>query len=306
MCTRVVAGSPGVGWAAARTLDASSRGDPVLEWRPAGSPRPARTRQRIAWTSRRSSLAITEYSGSTLEALNDAGLAAHALMFTCADYEPPDDRPELGTADWVTYAVDNFATVAEAVGGLAQLRVAGDPVMNLLPGVHLALCDATGDAAILEPVDGVMVCHQGPDCRVVTNAPPFAQHVSNRARYRPFGGTLGPPGDVTAAERFVRASYYLHYLPACETTRDAVAGALQVVATAAKPPGAPYPDGDVYPTRWISAMDLTGRGLYFWDRTQPSLLAAQIDLLRGLGPRRLPLSDEDLAGDISEVLAACE
>jgi len=149
-----------------------------------------------------------------------------------------------------------------------------------------------------------MTVFRDPAYRVATNAPSFATHLANLRHYRPFGGELPPPGDITALDRFVRASYYLHYLPEPSNAAAALAGVSQVVATTAKPPGAPYPSGEVYPTRWMAAIDLTNLVCYFWNRTSPAAVWADLPSL--LQERRptgtLNLLTPELAGDVTTLI----
>lgn len=206
--------------------------------------------------------------------MNTHGLAGHALMYTSADYEPQDRGPALATTSWVSYVLDNFATVAEAVKGIESVRVVPVPVQGLNVGLQVALEDATGDSAIFEPINGTMTVHHGPQYQIMANAPSLEEQMVNLRRYRPFGGELPPPGDITSSDRFVRATYFHHFLPEPVDKTMAVAEVLQVLSAVAKPLGVPYPDGDVYPTRWWSAADLTNLDYYFWSRTSPSLVWA--------------------------------
>lgn len=220
-------------------------------------------------------------------------------MYTTAVYEPPDDRPVLSTLRWVNFVLDQFATVAEAVLGLADVRVAPVSLQGLDLGVHLALEDASGDCAIVEPVNGRMVVHHGPEYRIMANSPSLTEHLANRNRYRPFGGELPPPGDITSLDRFVRASYFHHYLPKPVDNRETVAEVFQVLSTVAKPFGAPYPEGDIYPTRWISAVDVTNLDYYFWSRMSPNMVWLRMADLFGRPAGVVDLFTDGLTGDVA-------
>lgn len=309
MCTRVFWPDNPAAMVVCRTLDAASPDTPEWVWRPAETPGRSHVPDTpesapLAWTSRYANLTIRDFGDGILEGVNERGLAAHALMYTTAEYEPVDDRPTLGTSDWVTYVLDNFTCVADALTGLEAVRVTGAPVAGLLPGVHLVLEDATGESAIVEPTAGHMTVFRDPAYRVATNAPSFDTHLANLRHYRPFGGELPPPGDITALDRFVRASYYLHYLPEPSNAAAALAGVSQVVATTAKPPGAPYPSGEVYPTRWMAAIDLTNLVSYFWNRTSPAVVWADLpSLLQEQRPSgSLNLLTPELAGDVTALI----
>lgn len=299
MCTRVFCSENTIAKVAGRTLDASFLDEPHLWWLPAGQTRQAHPDGDWTWASKFASLTITEWNDSALDGMNDRGLAAHALMYTTAVYEKPDERPMLSTLRWVNFVLDNFATVCEAVAGLAEVRVAPVSLQGLDLGVHLAVEDVSGDCAIIEPVDGRMVVHQGPQHRIMANSPSLDEHLANRARYRPFGGELPPPGDITSLDRFVRASYFHHYLPEPADSREVVAEVYQVLSTVAKPFGAPYPEGDIYPTRWISAVDLTHLDYYFWSRMSPNMVWLSMADMGDRPASVVDLFTGGLAGDLA-------
>ena len=110
---------------------------------------------------------------------------------------------------------------------------------------------------------------------MVANDPPFAEQLAN-LRAPPFGGDAPVPGTIESADRFVRASYYLHHLPELADTAEAVAGVAAVASTVSVPPGAPYDDFSVYPTWWVSAADFTGLTYYFWSRTSPAAIWVEL------------------------------
>lgn len=302
MCTRVFCCENSTAKVAGRTLDASFLDVPHLWWLPAGQVRKAHPDRDWTWTSKYASLTIAEWQDAAVDGMNDQGLGAHALMYTSAVYEPPDDRPVLSTLRWVNFARDLFGTVAEAVEGLAGMRVTPSLLEGLHLGVHLALEDASGDSAIVEPVNGRMVVHHGHQHQIMTNSPSLDEHLANRSKYRPFGGELPPPGDITSLDRFVRASYFHHYLPEPADNRETVAEVFQVLSTVAKPFGAPYPEGDIYPTRWISAVDLTNLDYYFWSRMSPNMLWLGMHDMAGRPAGVVDLFADGLAGDLEPAM----
>lgn len=280
MCVRVFINEPGVGMAVGRTLDVSFDGDPTMVFHPRG--RRVETGSGLSWVAAHDSLVITDFGDLVLDGFNDRGLAAHALMFTDAEFEPADDRPELPTGLWLQYLLDCAGSVDEALDLLTGVRVVPQEALGLPVGVHLVVEDLSGATAVIEPIAGRMVTVRGDDIPVLANAPAFDEQQRNLARYRPFGGELPPPGDITSLDRFVRASYFLHYLPRPATVEEAVGGVFQVLSTVAKPPGAPYPSGEVYPTRWLSAIDLEAGTYYFWSRRSPVMLWVSLtDVVRG-------------------------
>lgn len=311
MCTRIFWTGNGQANVVARTLDMSGTSSATVRWRPAGLEHRGGADE-LSWTSRFASLVVCEMGGVGVEGLNSQGLGAHALMDTEAVYPPVGAAPVLPNTAWVGYVLDNFATVAEAVEAQRDLRIAPATLhlqtaagwADVVPGMHLIIEDDSGDTAVFEFVAGELTIHHGRDIPVVANAPTLPEQLANLARYRPFGGELPPPGEITSLDRFVRANYALHYLPRPTSQRQAVAYVAQAIAQAAKSPGVPYPDGTDYPTRWITVADLTHRTLYFWDRDQPSAVWFDLDGLADVtGEAELTLGDDELVGNVTVALA---
>lgn len=177
-------------------------------------------RNSLKWTSKYGSVVASGFDISTTDGVNEAGLNANLLWLVQSQYPDFDARskPILAISLWAQWALDNFATVADAV---AAMRA--DPftlVTDDLPAqpgrrttVHLSLSDATGDSAIVEYVGGRPVIHHSRDYRVMTNDPLYEEQLALNAYWKAVGGTAMLPGSSRAADRFVRASFYLDALP---------------------------------------------------------------------------------------------
>lgn len=74
---------------------------------------------------------------------------------------------------------------------------------------HLSLSDPSGDSAVLEYVNGKLFIHHGRNCKVRANAPTFDQQLALDTNWRTTGGQTMLPGTNRAADRFVRAPYYM-------------------------------------------------------------------------------------------------
>lgn len=254
------------------------------------------------WVSIYSSVAVSMWGVGTVDGLNEKGLAVHALYLDPDDVQlaDPDGRPAVANALWAQYLLDNFATVAEAVAAVDSIRIFSPLIRGEHLGVHIALEDPSGDSAIIEPIGGSLTVHHGPEYTVMSNSPPLDDQLANLARYRPFGGELPPPGDITSPDRFVRASYFLHYLPEPVTAEHAVAGVFQLISSVSVPFGAPYSDGGVYPTWWHSGADLTHLTYYFGATDSPSIFWIDLDAQRdGAQVLKLNPRDPTLVGEAS-------
>jgi choloylglycine hydrolase len=166
---------------------------------PAGLTRDgAAARNSFSWTSAHGSVVSTMYDGVTVDGVNDAGLGAHALYLSAAEYPKRDPAvPGLSVAAWTQYALDMFSSVAEAVEGLTNPTFG--LVSPVLPGGHaatghLALSDSTGDSAIFEYLAGELVVHHGAEFAVMTNDPTYDQQVALCAYWDQVGGNAMLPG----------------------------------------------------------------------------------------------------------------
>lgn len=305
MCTRILWADNGLGPVSARTFDFLIPPRPALWWLPAGIV--ARTPEgKEAWTSRHASACIRDLGVAWVDGINDAGLAAHLHVFRKGRFPTPDDRPSVHVTNIVRWLLATCGSVSEAVEALGTITIndafdleVGIPYINF----SFALEDSGGDAATIEGIEGVLHVNHGPHARVHSNAPGLDEHLENLAHYAPFGGDLPVPGNVTARDRFVRASYFLHYLPEPADMREAMASIHQVAQSVALPNGAPYPSGDVFPTRWIVGYDLAGRTLYFQPQFQPFLTWLELDHLRDTrSPMMVDLRGMDLRGDLAPYL----
>lgn len=298
MCTRILWNSNDVAITVARCMDWAVSDEPELWFVPPGTERSGKAdHESHTWTSRYGSVVTSMWGLGTVDGLNEKGFAAHALYLDPDDVEFPeaDGRPSVANALWVQYLLDNYATVAEAVADIDRVRITSPTFRGIELGIHIAIEDASGDSAVIEPLGGELVVHHGREFTVMANSPTLDKQLENLTRYRPFGGELPPPGDITSSDRFVRSAYFLHYLPEPENVEEAVAGVFQLISNVSVPYGAPYSTGDVYPTWWRAGADLTNRIYYFGSTRSPNIFWITLDELAGtsdvkkLDPRELTL-----------------
>ncbi len=310
MCTRVFWNDNGVAMVVARTLDWETSDEPRLWAIPRGTERSGGAGpESIAWESRYGSLTMEGWGATTTEGVNEVGLAARVLYLEATEWEREDGRPALANLMWTQYAVDNFATVEEALVGLAEVRVVSMPMHGAHLGAHLLLEDASGDSALIEMIGGTPTVHHGTRYDVVANDPPYDEQVAGLSRYRPWGGELGIPGDIASEERFARATYYLSHLPRPADTAEAVAGVFGVIRNCQVPYGAPDNRFDTYPTWWASVTDLTERVYYFQSTRAPNVVWLELDALDfspGAPVMSLDPRDPELSGPITAALAPAE
>lgn len=212
-CTRLVYLGPEGNIITARSMDWKSDVATNLWILPRGIERSGQAGENsIKWKAKYGSVVATGYDISTTDGVNDAGLMANVLWLVESEYPKFDgqSKPGLTIAAWAQYALDNFATVAEAVEALERepFMIVTDnvPGENRLTTLHLSLSDATGDSAIIEYIKGKQVIHHDRKYQVMTNSPTFDEQLALNAYWKKIGGTVMLPGTNRAADRFARAS----------------------------------------------------------------------------------------------------
>ncbi|MEQ9918007.1 linear amide C-N hydrolase [Pectobacterium aroidearum] len=203
----------------------------------------------LEWTSKYGSVIASAFDSnanmaSTTDGVNEKGLAANVLWLAESKYPdtaPTAQKPGLSVAGWAQYVLDNFATVDEAVKSLQEEKftlvtkqVEGQERMATL---HLSLSDSSGDSAIIEYIDGKQVIHHSKDYKVMTNSPTFDQQLALNAYWEQIGGNVMLPGTNRAADRFVRASFYVDHIKKEKEHNKALASAFSIIRNVSVPYG---------------------------------------------------------------------
>lgn len=307
MCTRVLWADNGQGVLVARNMDWVIDMGTNLWVMPRGASRDGMPGDDnpLTWTAEHGSVVATAYDAATTDGVNEPGLAAHLLWLAETDFGDRDPRlPAVSASRWGQYLLDRCATVAEAVAVMErepfQVRPSYDQYADKTSTVHLALDDATGDSAVIEYVDGEPRIHHNRAHTVMTNSPPFDEQLRHLRRYQGFGGTEPLPGTTEAADRFVRAAYYLKRLPKPDSPAWAHAALLSVSRNAAQPFGTPDPSRpNVSMTIWRTLADLTRRVYAFESSFRPDIVWTALADLDFSRTAKLDLSQPDLVGDVT-------
>ncbi|WP_126973995.1 linear amide C-N hydrolase [Gynurincola endophyticus] len=225
----------------------------------------------VKWTSKYGSIISTAWDIATADGMNEKGLVANVLWLAESAYtqfDPKGKKKGLAISLWAQYVLDNFATVKEAVNQLKS-----EPfvvVSDYIPGterfttLHLSISDANGDNAIFEYVKGKLIIHHDPSYVVMTNSPVFDQQLALNSYWKNIPGTVMLPGTNRAADRFVRASYYINAIPQTDNTRVAIASVFSVIRNCSVPFGiSSEQEPNISSTRWRSVSDHKNLVYYF-------------------------------------------
>lgn len=278
-CTRIVYKGPNGTIITARSMDFSME-IPANLWQfPRGMKREGQTgTNTIGWTSKYGSIVVSSWDIAVSDGLNEKGLNANMLWLNNSKYpqfEKDGKKKGLAVSLWAQYALDNFATVKEAVEQFRKEEFV--IVTDFIPGtdkyttIHLSLSDPTGDSAILEYINGKLVIHHDPSYTVMTNDPIFEEQLAINEYWKEIPGKIFLPGTNRAADRFVRASYYIDAIPQTDNTRVAIASVFSVIRNCSVPYGIStegFPN--LSTTRWRIVADQKNMVYYFEDALSPN------------------------------------
>lgn len=265
----------------------------------------------INWVSKYGSVITSSWDMATSDGMNEKGLVGNLLWLAESQYpvfQKNGTQKGLSIALWLQYALDNFATVKEAVAAFEKKEFV--VVSSTIPGtdkfttVHLALSDASGDNAVLEYIKGKLVIHHDPAYCVVTNSPIFEEQLAINSYWKKIPGTIMLPGTNAAADRFVRASYYLSAIPQTDNTRIATSSVFSVIRNVSVPYGiSSATEPNISSTRWRTVADQKNKIFYFENVLNPNVIWVDFTKLNfsvGANIKKLNLSThQNYAGESS-------
>ena len=267
-----------------------------------------------------------------IDGVNEAGLAAGAFMFPeYVGYQSSSESDAyrtINSGDLVNWVLSSYATVEEVKESLPNIRVTGDlsgETDGFTLPLHWLIVDESGDAIVIEYIDGELNIHDDP-VGVITNSPPFDWHLANLKYYihltsydelprevcgemiTPTGrgsGMLGLPGDFTPPSRFIRASYFKDSVVPVAGATEGVLQLFHILNQFDIPRGvvSGFKDGqlDMERTDWTSSVDLTNRRYYI--HTAGTRCIHMIDLMQSPVDSEelinIPLPEEEVFVDLT-------
>ncbi|MFC4224487.1 linear amide C-N hydrolase [Lysinibacter cavernae] len=318
MCTRVVWPDANGSVIVGRNMDFHMDLLTNLWKYPRGCKRADGVNGTLTWTARYGSIVATAFDMIACDGINEEGFAGHILWLAESDYgKPADSATQLSQAVWLQYYLDNFATVAEAVAWTneTQVQIAQlfDPTGHIVPTLHLAINDASGDSAIIEYTDGKPKVYHSRDYQVMTNSPTYDKQLELVKEIDGLGGTKPLPGSTLASDRFARASYYVAHQVQPKTQVDAIAAMFSIIRNAAQPFRTPEEGKpDASQTIWQVVLDLTNKRYVFESTTRPGIVWVDLnDMSFAEGSKVLKLDlvsrlalEGGLAGNVSHNFTA--
>lgn len=311
-CTRVVYQGPNGTIMTARSMDWQSEIPANLWVFPRGMERNGEVgTSSVKWRSKYGSVVTSSWDIASSDGMNEKGLVGNMLWLVESNYPPfvkDGNRKGISVATWLQYALDNFATVSEAVNEFAKedfVVVSSEiPGTDIFTTIHLSLSDATGDNAIFEYIDGRLVIHHGKEYNVMTNSPTFDKQLAISSYWNSIPGTVMLPGTNRAADRFVRASYYIKAIPQTDDIRIATPSVLSVIRNCSVPFGiSTENEPNISSTRWRTISDQKNLIYYFDNVMNPNVLwvnFSKLNFTEGAPVKKLKMSENEVyAGETS-------
>ncbi|MBE0648142.1 MAG: linear amide C-N hydrolase [Bacteroidales bacterium] len=264
----------------------------------------------VTWRSKYGSVILSGYDICTTDGMNEKGLVANLLWLVESEYPEFDGtKPGLTVAAWTQYVLDNFQTVDEAVAELSKenfVVVTSDvPGSNRLATLHLAISDTLGDNAIFEYIKGKLVIHHDRSYQVMTNSPTYDKQLALDDYWKEIGGATFLPGTNRAADRFARASFYVHAIPQTDNIKEALASMFGVIRNCSVPYGISTPDQpNISSTRWRSVADQKNKTYYFESALTPNIFWVDLnglDFSEGSPTKKLSIAHGEVyAGNVDK------
>lgn len=272
----------------------------------------------VTWTSKYGSVIASAYEVTSTDGINEKGLVANLLWLVESGYPVRrKDRPTMSISIWAQYVLDNFATVDEVVEQLARNEF--DVATEAVPGeqrlatMHLSVSDPTGDSAIFEYIDGELRISHSRDYTVMTNSPTFPEQLAISSYWDDIGGTVMLPGTNRAADRFVRARFYIDAVPKTDDRRVALASVYSVVRNVSVPYGiSTENEPNISSTRWRTVADQKDLVYYFEPTLSPGVFWARLsdfDLSEGAPTMKLNIADlqeQGISGNATDLFREAE
>ncbi len=314
MCTRIVYKGLDDIIITARSMDWKTKIPANLWVFPRGLERNSRIENSvIKWTSKYGSVVTTSWDIASSDGMNEAGLAGNLLWLAESTYpEVKNNEFALEISLWLQYVLDNFATVAEAVTELKKeeftIVSCAIPGTDKFTTIHLSLSDKTGDSAIFEYIDRHLVIHHDNSYVTMTNSPIYDQQLAINTYWNSIPGTIMLPGTNRAADRFVRASYYINAVPKIADPKIAIPTVFSVIRNVSVPHGISSPtEPNISSTRWRTLSDHKNLTYYFEDILNLNVIYLKfqnLDFDKNSQVKKLTLEDiEDCySGEMSKYL----
>jgi len=242
-----------------------------------------------SWTAKFGSVTFNQYGREFPSGgVNRAGLAMHALWLDATSYSK-SDGPAIEALQWIQHCLDSYRSVDEVAASARTMAISSPAAL------HFLACDASGDCAVIEFLDGAPMIRAGDELPlpVLTNST-YALSIAALDRSLGYGGAVAPRDEESSLDRFVRVANRLNTIRVGDPG-DPVERAFTMLAEV-------DPKSE---NKWRIVYDLRAKQVHFTVRGNPErglVRLTQIELYcNESGARTLDLSGA-FSGDVAAAL----
>lgn len=236
------------------------------------------------------------------DATNEKGLSMAALNFPDnAVYQPVKaDKMNVASYELIAWILSRFESVEEVVKVLSEVNITNQRYSKELPvsPLHFMVSDKER-SIVLEPMTMGLMVYDNP-AYVLTNNPPFLYHITNLNNYMSLTnetpqnnfseklplnqysrgmGSLGLPGDLSSASRFVRAAFTTLNSVSGDKEEESVSQFFHILNSVYQQRGCVKMDKGIYEKTVYSSCCNTDKGIYYYTTYDNSQITA-VDMHR--------------------------
>ena len=205
------------------------------------------------WVSKYGSVTFNQYGRENPSGgMNEAGLVIELMWHAEAQYPKTDERPFVGTLEWIQYQLDNSRSVAEVITNSEKIRIDSE-----IP-LHYLVSDKAGNTATIEFLNGKLLAHVGKNLTVPALTNDNYERSIKYAVATPFEKAR----TSSSLDRFVRAAHKTaEFERQPKTDREAVNYAFEILSNVAQPGS----------TQWSIVYDQKRGKIYFRTLQSPQI-----------------------------------
>lgn len=236
------------------------------------------------------------------DATNEKGLSVAALNFpdNATYHMPQEEKINIASYELIPWILCQCKDVEEAVKILDKVNITNQSFSENLPTspLHFMVSDKKR-SVVLEPMTTGLMIYENP-INVLTNNPPFLYHTTNLNNYMSLTngvpqnnfsqklplnqysrgmGSLGLPGDLSSASRFVRAAFTTLNSVSGESEDESVSQFFHILNSVYQQRGCVKMGKDVYEKTVYSSCCNTDKGIYYYTTYGNSQITA-VDMHR--------------------------
>lgn len=236
------------------------------------------------------------------DAFNEKGLAMAGLNFPGnADFKPPvEGMDNVSPFEFIPWLLGQCASVKEARTLLSRLNLVNIPFSAQLPlsPLHWIIADRE-EAITVESVKEGLRVYDNP-VGVLTNNPTFDFHMLNLCNYMnvtreepvnhfspkvdltPYSlgmGSIGLPGDMSSASRFVRAAFTKLNSVSGDSESESVSQFFHILGSVVQQRGCTRAGGDRFEYTLYTSCCNTDKGIYYYTTYENSQITG-VDMYR--------------------------